>query len=99
MSVVAHAGGGVSGGGEASVLRTPMLRIIREFVQEKSLSARPAPTRCHLWVTFFLPEGRRGYPPSASLCARGNPRASVLVRAAAGALLLQGAAWYSTIWR
>ena len=34
-------------------------------------------------VASLLPEGRRGYPSSASLCAGGNPRASALVRAAA----------------
>ena len=87
-----------SGGGEALSSRAPMRRIIwggGRFFREKSLSAWSTPTRCRLRVASSLHEGRRGYSSSTSLCAEGNPRASALVRAATGALLLQVAAWYS----
>ena len=91
--------GGVSGGGEASLSRASMLQIVwvaDTVFREKSLLARLTPTRCRLRVASSLPEGRRGYHPSASLCAGGNPRASSLVRAASCALFLQRAAWYLT---
>ena len=68
--------GGLFGGVKASSLRCSYAvnrpRVEDRVFREKSLSARLTPTRCRLWVASPLPEGRRGYPSSASLCVPGE---------------------------
>jgi hypothetical protein len=42
------------------------------FFWEKSLSCRPTPTRCRLWVAPFLLGGHCGYPMYTSLFVPGK---------------------------
>ena len=84
--------GGVSGGGEACSCKLLCFRTfgIADIVFSGEILV------CLAYTDVVpslggpsLPEGLRGYPPYASLCVGGNPRASALVRAAAGASFLK----------